>query len=294
MKETYRLYQLLVLIAAFGSSTAVAGFGGARDERATTIVLSGIPPPYSFKGNCTLPSGDWWIVGGNEVIYRSASGERREQSITAADLLGVSFVDSMTGWVVGTEGEILGTTDGGTHWIRQKSGVREDLEAINCVNRTDCWVAGRNGVLLRTVDGGKSWRRLDAGTSDDLYALDFLNAESGLVVGENGIVLRTRDGGRTWGSRRVELILFPDGPFAAPANLEAVSLVTDETAWVGSAAGIAGTTDGGKTWTRRLKEKRIIGLVFKGPKKGWAVGKEGVNFSTTDSGEHWQRFWPRK
>jgi photosystem II stability/assembly factor-like uncharacterized protein len=284
-----RLHPLLILMAVLVSSSVPPGISGGLDELAPTIELRGVPPPYSFKGHCALVSGEWWIVGGHgHIAYQSAFGELREQSFTTSDLLGVFFVDSITGWVVGTRGQIFATTDRGTNWFRQNSGVQKDLEAITCVNSTDCWIAAREGVLLHTVNGGQSWKRLDVGASEDLYALDFLSAKSGLVVGENGIVLRTQDGGRTWSSRHINLVLFPDGPFAATADLKAVRFVTDKIAWVAGSAGIAGTIDGGTTWSIRLKEKSFVGLASEGSEKGWAIGKAGVNFCTFDAGQHWR------
>lgn len=194
--------------------------------------------------------------------------------------------------MIGTEGKIFGTNDGGVTWKPQASGVKENLDAITCTSETDCWAAGEGGIVLRTQDGGKKWRSVKVGTSENLYALDFQNSEFGLIVGGNGIVLRTQDGGRTWGSRQLNLILFPDGPFAATADLKAVRFVSGKVAWVAGSAGIAGTTDGGTTWSVILEEQSFIGLVSEGSEKGWAIGADGANFCTVDAGQHWQRCKP--
>ncbi len=40
---------------------------------------------------------------------------------------GMCFTDVNTGWVVGTKGSILATTNGGSNWNFQQSGVEFDL-----------------------------------------------------------------------------------------------------------------------------------------------------------------------
>ena len=39
------------------------------------------------------------------------------------------FVDDQTGWVVGEEGTILATRDGGTTWTRQDTGLKDARSA---------------------------------------------------------------------------------------------------------------------------------------------------------------------
>lgn len=46
-----------------------------------------------------------------------------QSSGTTVDLKSVYFIDSNTGWVAGYNGLILNTTDGGTSWTHQNSGI---------------------------------------------------------------------------------------------------------------------------------------------------------------------------
>ena len=54
------------------------------------------------------------------------------QSVQSSNWLSdIYFIDENYGWLVGNEGTILKTTDGGTTWVIQKSGTINDLRRIS-------------------------------------------------------------------------------------------------------------------------------------------------------------------
>ncbi len=106
-------------------------------------------------------------------------------------LRAVSFSDEQTGTVVGEAGTILRTTDGGTTWVPQISGVTETLLAVAFTDASNGTAAGQLGVILKTSDGGKTWTRQESGTNQDLYNLAFTSPDNGTVVGGFGAILRT-------------------------------------------------------------------------------------------------------
>ncbi|MCC6701407.1 MAG: hypothetical protein IT221_07780 [Fluviicola sp.] len=65
----------------------------------------------------------------------------------------VFFVSETTGWAVGTSGQILHTTDGGTTWANQFADVvvASALNGVCFTSETDGWIVGNNGVLLHTT-----------------------------------------------------------------------------------------------------------------------------------------------
>ena len=84
-----------------------------------------------------------------------------------AQLYDVTFVDRNHGWAVGDRGVIWNTSDGGTNWQPQKSGVQCPLRSVQFLDKLNGWAAGgwtdpwlhtSRGVVLRTRDGGRSWR----------------------------------------------------------------------------------------------------------------------------------------
>ena len=112
-------------------------------------------------------------------------------------LSSVYFTDSNTGWVVGSCGTILKTTDGGENWSQQISGFDDNFHSTFFVNENTGWAVGSSGTIVKTTDGGDNWFYQNSGTNEYLFAVDFINQNTGWVVGD-GIVLRTTDSGNNW------------------------------------------------------------------------------------------------
>ncbi len=69
-------------------------------------------------------------------------------------IIGVSFVSEDIGTVVGTNGTILRTTDGGESWIAQESGTDLTLWGVSFVDINNGTAVGDLGIILRTTNGG--------------------------------------------------------------------------------------------------------------------------------------------
>ena len=124
----------------------------------------------------------------------------------------MQFVDKQEGWVVGDQGVIWHSTDGGTRWERQKSGTRASLRAIHFLTPFTGWVAGRveqpygmvaTGVVLKTTDGGLTWQEVAAGILPGLNVIKFFDDKNGIVAGDGcpafpSGVFKTTDGGENW------------------------------------------------------------------------------------------------
>ncbi len=66
---------------------------------------------------------------------------------TGGILSEVTFINDSIGWVVGTGGTILHTTNGGHNWQTQVSGTSEWLRAIDMLSETE---AGSLGTMERS------------------------------------------------------------------------------------------------------------------------------------------------
>ncbi|MEJ2546034.1 MAG: YCF48-related protein, partial [Calditrichaceae bacterium] len=107
------------------------------------------------------------------------------------------FHDGRTGFVVGSEGNILKTTDTGQTWENIYSGVVEDLRGIEFLDRRTGFVVGDFGRILKSEDGGETWRKTNSGTQENIYSIIFINDMHGWAGTESGIRCTT-DGGETW------------------------------------------------------------------------------------------------
>ena len=85
------------------------------------------------------------LEAGNTVVWSSLSVAEEPG---ATDWSDIYFLNSQTGWLIGSEGKIYKTTDGGITWTRETVNFREDLNAIHMVSESKGWIAADQGVIL--------------------------------------------------------------------------------------------------------------------------------------------------
>ena len=213
----------------------------------------------------------------------SQSNWNIQNSGTSMDLNGVFFVDQNTGWVCGSNGTILKTTNGGANWIRKTSGTQEKFRDIFFSNPDNGWVSGNSGIILHTVNGGDSWQTQEIDTDQHLYAIYFLNDSLGWTCDSDGSIFRTTDGGNTW---RKSTINDNSGCWL----LQSLGFRDKDIGWCIATHGIIKTTDGGVNWNY-CDAPDDCGMTnhsgyFINDSIGWVTGSGG-NYKTIDGGLSW-------
>jgi photosystem II stability/assembly factor-like uncharacterized protein len=201
----------------------VVGFTLVLALAALGVALRGCGEGEGEGETCGIPGPGWFV----------------QCSPRRVDLSDVSFTDTNTGTVVGYEGTILRTTDGGATWVAQQSGTTALLLGVSFTDTNTGTVVGTRGTILRTTDGGATWVAQNSGTDLNLLDVSFSDANNGVAVSQaygeyiggvwwvlgEALILHTTDGGVTW-STAVPL----DG--ARPdSNCNGVSFV-DANNWV--------------------------------------------------------------
>ncbi|MGH9768975.1 MAG: YCF48-related protein [Blastocatellia bacterium] len=102
----------------------------------------------------------------------------------------VRVSNSWNGWVVGNNGTILKTTNGGDAWTAQTSGTAANLRDVYFVDANHGWAVGDSGVILTTSDGGATWSPEQSGVAANLRGVFFANANTGFAVGDGGVILK--------------------------------------------------------------------------------------------------------
>jgi photosystem II stability/assembly factor-like uncharacterized protein len=160
-------------------------------EKSPDIYVSELVFNYSFDGGITVNSdrfpGLW-----NDIIPPSTGLYEVEKYIHDC-----YFFDGCTGFITGSDGNIVKTTDTGQSWISINSGVVENLFDIEFIDRSVGFIAGEFGRILKTEDGGETWRKTDSGTQETIYSVGFKNEYEGWAGTESGLRY-TIDGGETW------------------------------------------------------------------------------------------------
>ena len=153
------------------------------------------------------------------------------------------------------------------------------------------------GGIFMTSDGGVTWKRVpvtfqtqhNSGrfTSGLLHSIHFTDSNAGSVTGEmydgDGrffFALHTRNGGLTWNQLRTPSRATHNSQFLDPANGWTAAFAPREG---GAEAVVYDTTlmrteNGGMSWRNDFiaRGRRIRGVFFLSPTKGWAVGDRGM------------------
>ncbi|HEY6907476.1 MAG TPA: YCF48-related protein, partial [Ignavibacteriaceae bacterium] len=92
-----------------------------------------------------------------------------QSSGTINNLNDISFTDTLTGTIVGDQGTILRTTNGGMDWFEQSSGTSLSLFGVSFVNTDTGTVVGATGIILKTTNGGSDWTVQSSGVTAYLH-----------------------------------------------------------------------------------------------------------------------------
>mmetsp|Transcript_18823 Transcript_18823/g.47478 ORF Transcript_18823/g.47478 Transcript_18823/m.47478 type:complete len:410 (-) Transcript_18823:205-1434(-) len=131
-------------------------------------------------------------------------------------LFDLDFVkdDPQHGWLVGSKGTFLETTDAGKTWIpRTFANLDPDEELTYRFEnisffQNDGWVIGKPAILLHTKDGGKSWLRVPVSPKlpGEPILITALGPDTAEMATSAGAIYVTTNGGRNWKAQVKETI----------------------------------------------------------------------------------------
>lgn len=195
------------------------------------------------------------------------------------DLQDVEFVDSRHGFIVGEEGFVARTDDGGETWTRDTWGTAT-LRDIFMINTHDGFVAGDEKTILQTTDGGDYFYRMQLPTDmiereEDFWAIYALSLDEAWALGhQEGAILKWD--GEQWnydiGIRRTGY------PYTG------LAMVSSDRGWAITASStddlprgdIYRYTDGQWYESTSLRTNRLYAIEMYSPRQGWAAGGGGV------------------
>jgi len=250
---------------------------------------------------------------------------QKQPSNSLARLQGVYFTDAQHGWVVGSNGTLLKTTDGGANWERiilppqfSRDLVREvwalDAQRLrllgeyNLTQRPNSAELDARSFLLASDDSDASWQEVELARPPDKprrraqrnettppneqEQVERLNSPvlTGMAFagGKNGWLVG--ESGTIQATR--------DGgatwqmQYATSRKLfYDVCALDAQQAWIVGGGGlILRTVDGGANWNEQPSTgtQTLRAVQFLDARRGWAAGINGTILATTNGGNRWQ------
>jgi len=234
--------------------------------------ISLISPVYhNLNSVQLLPGLILYAVGDSGSVIRSYNA--KDWTIiptpTNKNLNDLFFFDIFRGIVIGNQGMILKTDNGGTSWQNISTGISGNFKKIDFLNDTVGFIVAGNATLLKTTDGGISWDSTNQINRDNLYDLQFVNSSFGFIGSNYGVVYKTANAGESW---------FPLHTHYSSENITTIHFVTQYFGWVATESKkIFRTSDGGNSWSSRLNVYNVINSIdFFSTHYGVAVGQNGT------------------
>jgi hypothetical protein len=256
-----------VLLSTDGGTSWQRSSAGLLDLRVTAIALS---PGFAVDRTA--------FAGTASGVYMTRNGGRSWRILPGlgarCDVQCLALLGDVL--AVGTRGRgVLITNDRGASW-REALGLEGESVTAIAVSPTGRLAAATDRGMMLSNDGGGVWEAVP-GRATAILSLAFV-AGGRLLAGtvSDGAFL-SGDGGASWSAANEGLLgRLPGGLAVEPG--------TDQLFWYGPESGVAGSTDGGRTWrTLGLEGEWLTTLAL--PGRGvLCAGGEGGLFVGGDGG----------
>lgn len=209
----------------------------------------------------------------------------------------IFFVNQSKGFIVGSDGVIMTSDDGGATWSMRPKFTTDAFLQVYFTDENTGWLLCERNVynrgkeptsyLRKTTDGGRNWEKIefeDAGR-ERVTKMLFRPDGSARAFGEGGIFYKLQDDRLTWKRYRTAIhFLLLDGAYSD----NAVGAI------VGAGGTIMFTEDNGLTWDKATllgdTDTRFNAIYFGGAKEGaWAVGSKGRIFYSNGGARLWRQ-----
>lgn len=214
---------------------------------------------------------------------------------TYKDIWDVAFIDDMQGIIVGDDGMIALTTDGGATWNQPATAqaIFGTTRAYAAVYHSDgkIWVCGYEGKIAHSSDHGQTWVRQGLGVTTVIaYGMSMNEQGIGFVALNNtgsptqSKILKTTDFGDTW---TLENLTITGNP-----TLYRVRQFGEKVVITGNSGYLGFSNDNGDSWTHypnaagTTTSDAMRDVIMEGD-TGYAVGRNNRILKTTDG---WQTY----
>ena len=217
------------------------------------------------------------IICACSLFKIQAQGWEYVCSLTGESLCKVYAQGADTVYVVGKNGLIAQSTNGGVTWDKKYFPSKETLNDIIFCNHEVGFIVGNNGTILRTQDAGSSWEQMTSGTVQNINAIAAFDLNNIWAVGNGSLILHSADMGETWS---MESLLSDNRYYLTDVECK------ENRGYITGQGGIMlKTEDGGTVWEEQILARFIydeIRFLNITDNKVYALGGSTIIFTEDD------------
>ena len=251
-----------------------------------TQVPQGLPKVSDYHGLLVASDNPLRVLlGTHDGVYESSNAGQtwKKTTLTGSDAMSLASAADSTVWASG-HNVLAISNDGGESWSTVLPQGLPSLDihafAVDPADSRNLYAAVAGHGLYRSIDGGVSFDRISSDVGASVMSLVFTRDGELLASDSERGLMNSADGGRTWKqlmtTRVLGLAVNPRGPNTILA----------------AGPGVLLSWDGGRSFKQVLDIPQGAGSVAWAPSNadvGYAIGLDGVLYSTTDRGTTWKR-----
>jgi len=218
------------------------------------------------------------IFKNGNCIVTTDSGNTWTLSFTNSNMGLNSITTINNAWYISLEdGAYLKSNNRGGTWVKFTINNSESLNDIFFISSNIAYAVGKNGKILKY--NGTSWQNQNAGTGAILNQIANKNNTT-IIVGNNATILKQNN--NLWTA------------INAPVNTNFNAICLNDSLRgyiVGDFGFILKTSDAGNSWNVSLSGADVnFNNVICSGDSVWAIGNEGVIYTSINNGLTWKRF----
>ena len=166
------------------------------------------PPPPAAPSPATAPATAAPAAPERSAFAASRAAVAGATSPPAADRLSareravgldtmIVSPNPLNRWRPVIGGAVQHSTDGGSTWQMQQTGVTTRLTAGASPSALVCWLVGPRGLVVLSTNG-RSWKQVPLSEAIDLVSVRATDDKTATVTASDGHTFGTADGGATW------------------------------------------------------------------------------------------------
>lgn len=254
--------------------------------------------PDAISSIVNTNADEYFCVGGRRIFHTLNGGQNWvSDSLSNIILLRVFFINSNTGWILGQQGTLFKTTNGGLNWTNLQININNSLYSLYFINALTGFAGDGSSHIYKTTDGGFNWSitytiyLTEPHVTTSIYFKDnttgFFTANYHysypLPWGvEYRYIYITTNAGINWTNAYYSTM---PGQDCIGKTFVSISFKDSINGYVVSKAGeLISTSTGGLSWLRNGNFSPIGLLnVYCKNGSGWITGNSGLIMSTNDN-----------